>query len=309
MPIHQEPGLDLERSLRAVVGLQSSIPEDAFTAPILGTERAGSGVVIREDGLVLTIGYLITEAETVWLTSMEGRGVPGHPLAYDQETGFGLVQALGRLDLPALDLGDATLCDVGDPVVLAGGGGKYVQAGVVSKHEFAGYWEYLLEEAIFTTPAHPLWGGAALIGADGRLLGIGSLLLQMADGAATQDINMVVPINLLTPILDDLLRHGQVRTPPRPWLGLYAAEREGTVVVLDTDERGPAAAAGVRAGDILSEVRDQDITGLADFYRKIWACGPAGTEIALRVVRGKRDQWVRVRSTDRATLLRKPLLH
>ncbi len=309
MPFPQEPGLDLERTLRAVVGLQATIPEDAFTAPILGTERAGSGVVIREDGLVLTIGYLITEAETVWLTSMEGRGVPGHPLAYDQETGFGLVQALGRLDLPALDLGVSAGCEVGDPVVLAGGGGKYVRSGIVSRHEFAGYWEYLLEEAIFTAPAHPLWGGAALIGADGRLLGIGSLLLQMADGTATQDINMVVPIDLLPPILDDLLTHGHVRTPPRPWLGLYAAEREGTVVVLDTDERGPAAAAGVRAGDILSEVRDQDITGLSDFYRKIWACGPAGTEIALRLVRGKRDQWVRVRSTDRASLLRKPLLH
>lgn len=309
MPIHQEPSLDLERSLRSVVGLQASIPEDAFTAPILGTERAGSGVVIREDGLVLTIGYLITEAESVWLTNTDGRGMPGHALAYDQGTGFGLVQALGRLDLPALDFGDSSMSAVGDQVILAGGGGRYVRAGIVSKHEFAGYWEYLLDEAIFTAPAHPLWGGTAMIGADGRLLGIGSLLLQMADGAATQDINMVVPINLLPPILDDLLTHGQVRTPPRPWLGLYAAEREGTVVVLDIDERGPAAAAGVRAGDILSEVRDQDITGLADFYRKIWACGPAGAEIALRLVRGKRDQWVRVRSMDRASLLRKPLLH
>lgn len=309
MPIHQEPSLDLERSLRAVVGLQSSIPEDAFTAPILGTERAGSGVVIREDGLVLTIGYLITEAETVWLTNMEGRGLPGHALAYDQETGFGLVQALGRLDLPALEIGDASMSEVGDPVILAGGGGKYVHADIVSKHEFAGYWEYLLDEAIFTAPAHPLWGGTAMIGADGRLLGVGSLLLQMVDGGTTQDINMVVPINLLPPILDDLLTHGHTRTPPRPWLGIYAAEREGTVVVLDIDERGPAAAAGVRAGDILSEVRDQDVTGLADFYRKIWACGPAGAEIALRLVRGKRDQWVRVRSTDRGNLLRKPLLH
>jgi len=301
--------LDLQRSLRSVVGLQASIPEDAFTAPILGTERSGSGVVIRDDGLVLTIGYLITEAETVWLTNLDGRGMPGHALAYDQETGFGLVQALGPLNLPALEFGDISRYEVGDPVVLAGGGGKYVNAGIVSKHEFAGYWEYLLDEAVFTAPAHPLWGGAAMIGRDGRLLGIGSLLLQMADGPATQDINMVVPINLLPPILEDMRKYGQVRKPPRPWLGLYAAERDGTVVVLDIDERGPAAAAGVRAGDILSEVRDQDITGLADFYRKIWSCGPAGTEIALRVVRGNRDHWVRVHSMDRAGLLRKPRLH
>jgi S1-C subfamily serine protease len=309
MPTHQEPSLDLQRSLRSVVGLQASIPEDAFTAPILGTERSGSGVVIRDDGLVLTIGYLITEAETVWLTNLDGRGMPGHALAYDQETGFGLVQALGPLNLPALEFGDISRYEVGDPVVLAGGGGKYVNAGIVSKHEFAGYWEYLLDEAVFTAPAHPLWGGAAMIGRDGRLLGIGSLLLQMADGPATQDINMVVPINLLPPILEDMRKYGQVRKPPRPWLGLYAAERDGTVVVLDIDERGPAAAAGVRAGDILSEVRDQDITGLADFYRKIWSCGPAGTEIALRVVRGNRDHWVRVHSMDRAGLLRKPRLH
>jgi S1-C subfamily serine protease len=301
--------LDLDQALRSIVAIHSSIPEDGFTAGILGTERAGSGVVIRESGLVLTIGYLITEAEDVWLTSADGRIIPAHALAYDQETGFGLVQALGRLDLPALDLGAATEAEVGDPVILAGGGGsQFVRASIVSKQEFAGYWEYLLDEAIFTAPAHPSWGGAGLLGTDGKLLGVGSLLLQMTRTGVTQDINMVVPIDLLPPILDDLLAYGQVNKPPRPWLGVYSAESDGKVVVVNVAEGGPAAAAGVRRGDIVSDVRDLDVDGLADFYRKVWSSGPAGTEIPIRVVRDKRGLWLRIRSADRGSFLKKPRL-
>ncbi|MDQ2705370.1 MAG: S1C family serine protease, partial [Pseudomonadota bacterium] len=172
--------MNIETVLRSVVALRSSIPEDAYTAGTLGSLREGSGVVIRESGLVLTIGYLITEAEEVWLTTEDGRVVPAHPLAYDQETGFGLVQALGQLDLPALDLGDASGARIGDPVVLADGAGQYVEADVVARQEFAGYWEYLLDDAIFTAPAHPSWGGAALVDEDGKLVGIGSLRLQMS---------------------------------------------------------------------------------------------------------------------------------
>jgi len=301
--------LDLDQALRSIVAIHSSIPEDGFTAGILGTERAGSGVVIRESGLVLTIGYLITEAEDVWLTSADGRIIPAHALAYDQETGFGLVQALGRLDLPALDLGAATEAEVGDPVILAGGGGsQFVRANIVSKQEFAGYWEYLLDEAIFTAPAHPSWGGAGLLGTDGKLLGVGSLLLQMTRTGVTQDINMVVPIDLLPPILDDLLAYGQVNKPPRPWLGVYSAESDGKVVVVNVAERGPAAAAGLRRGDIVSDVRDLDVDGLADFYRKVWSSGPAGTEIPIRVVRDNRGLWLRIRSADRGSFLKKPRL-
>ena len=305
----KEKSLDLEHALRSIVTLQASVPEDAFTASVLGTQRAGSGVVIREDGLVLTIGYLITEAKEVWLTNADGRIVQAHALAYDQETGFGLVQALGALDLPALDLGNAEAAKVGDPVVLAGGGGgRFVRANIVSKHEFAGYWEYLLDEAIFTAPAHPLWGGAGLIGADGKLLGVGSLLLQMAEKGAVRDINMIVPINLLPPVLDDLLNYGQINKPPQPWLGVYSNERDGKVVVVDVDGRGPAAAAGLREGDVISDVRDQEVEGLADFYRKVWNSGPAGTEIPVRVVRGKRDMWLRIKSANRSSFLKKPRL-
>jgi len=303
--------LDIEHALQSIVALHSSIPEDGFTAASLGTERVGSGVVIRDTGLVLTIGYLITEAENIWLTTAGGRVVPAHALAYDQETGFGLVQALDRLDLPAIDLGSASAARLGDPVVLAGGGrGHLVHSSIIGKQEFAGYWEYLLEEAIFVAPAHPLWGGAGLIDEQGRLLGIGSLLMQqMGSSGQTQDINMIVPIDLLGPILDDLLTYGQVNKPPRPWLGVYSAESDGKVVVASVAERGPAAAAGLRQGDVIAGVRDLGVESLADFYRKLWSSGPAGTEIPIEIVRDGRSFWVRVRSADRGSYLKKPRLH
>jgi len=300
--------MEIDTVLKSVVTVQANIPEDGFTASILGTERSGSGIVIRDNGLVLTIGYLITEAETIWLTTRGGRVVPGHALAYDQETGFGLVQALGRLDLPAVRLGQSGKAEVGDPVTLAGGQGDAVEARIVTKQEFAGYWEYLLDEAIFIAPAHPSWGGAGLFNADGDLIGIGSLLLQMASKGETQDINMVVPVDILRPILDDLLNRGQVDRPPRPWLGVYSAESDGKVVTINVDRRGPAAAAGLRQGDIVTDVRNLEVEGLADFYRKLWASGPAGTEIPIRIVRDRRDMWLRIKSTDRNSYLKKPVL-
>ena len=181
-PKPEDYAYDLDRALNAVVGLRAIIPGDAFTAETLGTERAGNGVLIRGNGLVLTIGYLITEAETIWLSLNDGRSVPGHVLGYDQETGFGLVQALAKLDMPALEIGQSAAASVGERVVVGGAGGRQrsVAARIVAKQEFAGYWEYVLDEAIFTAPAHPNWGGTALIGPAGDLLGIGSLQLQQA---------------------------------------------------------------------------------------------------------------------------------
>jgi len=298
----------IDEMLRSVVAVRATIPDNAFTASGLGTLREGSGVVIGNDGLVLTIGYLITEAEEVWLTTHEGRVVAGHALAYDQETGFGLVQALGRLDLPALDLGKSGKTQLGDPVVFADGTGRFVEGHIVAKQEFAGYWEYLLDEAIFIAPAHPSWGGAALVDAKGKLIGIGSLRLQMSQGSEVADINMVVPIDLLPPILDDMLTRGQANRPPRPWLGVFSAESDGDVVVMSVAEEGPAARAGIRRGDVISDVRDGAVGGLADFYRKLWTAGPAGAEVPLRIVRDGRESWLRVKSADRNAFLLRPHL-
>src|SRR3989441_7836421 len=210
-PKPEEARFDLEAALDSMVLLRAEVPEDAFTAGILGTERIGNGVVVRDDGLVLTIGYLITEATTIWLNTNKGAAVPGHPLAYDQPTAFGLVQPLGRLGAPALARGTAASCRVGDEVVVAGHGGRKhaLKAKLIAKREFAGYWEYVLDEALFTAPAHPQWGGAAVVGSDGRLLGIGSLVIEESQSGRKVQGNMAVPIDLLEPILEDLLKFGR----------------------------------------------------------------------------------------------------
>ena len=312
-PKPEAVGFDLDRALSSVLSLRSEIPDDAFSAATLGSERAGNGVVIGADGLVLTIGYLITEAASVWLVSAEGAATPAHVVGYDQVTGFGLVQALGRLGVPAIELGSSAGTRVGDEVIVAGAGGRAhaLTARIVSKREFAGYWEYLLDEAIFTAPPHPSWGGAAMIGGDGALLAIGSLLVQEAEGPGrAQDGNMFVPIDLLPPILDDLMRFGKVDRPPRPWLGLFATEAGGALVVagLATSD-APAARADLRVGDVLLKVAGAPITDLAEMFRRIWSLGAAGTLIPLTISRDGAEFTVAVQSADRNAFLKSPGLH
>jgi S1-C subfamily serine protease len=300
--------MDIDTASKSVVALRATVPDDAFTAAGLGTSREGSGVVIGNRGLVLTIGYLITEADEVWLTTQDGKVHAAHPLAYDQETGFGLVQSLGDLGLPAVPLGKSGAAQLGDAVTLIDGLGRATRASIVARQEFAGYWEYLLDEAIFTAPAHESWGGAALLGSNGELLGIGSLRLQMIEKGQVADINMAVPIDLLPPILDDLVTRGQADRPPRPWLGVFSAESDGDVVVMNVSPNSPADKAGIQRGDIISDIRDEQVGGLADFYRKVWGLGPAGAEVPLRLVRDGRENWVRVKSADRNSFLKRPQL-
>lgn len=305
---------DLTEVLNSVVALKVGVPADAFSARTLGTEREGSGVVIRSDGLVLTIGYLVGEAETIWLTTASGRVIPGHALAYDFETGFGLVQALGKLEAPALPLGAAETPATGTQTVLAaapqGPGGGAVACSVVAKEPFAGYWEYLLEEALFTAPAHPSWGGAALIGEDGRLIGIGSLVLQHRDPRGRRlDLNMSVPIGLLHPILDDLLAYGRVNKPARPWLGLYAADQEEGIVLASVASKGPAERAGLRAGDRIVSLDGAEVPDLATLWRTLWSRGSAGVSVNVEAERDGRRFSVAVTSADRASFLKAPKLH
>ncbi|MEW6688402.1 MAG: S1C family serine protease [Pseudomonadota bacterium] len=302
---------DLEAAFDAVVMLRAEIPDDAFTASILGTERAGNGVVIGEDGLVLTIGYLITEAQSIWLASNRGAAVAGHALAYDQATGFGLVLPLAPLGVRPLARGSAAAAVPGDEVIVIGHGGRThsLKARIVAKREFAGYWEYVLDYALFTAPAHPQWGGAALLGADGRLIGIGSLLVQEALGERAVDGNMFVPVELLEPILADMRALGRPARPARPWLGIYATEVEGRVVIGGLAPGGPAERAGVMLGDVVLEAAGERVDSLAALFRKVWSLGAAGAEVALTLARRGELTQARIRSADRSDFLKKPSLH
>ena len=248
----------------------------------------------------------------MWLVTGDGRAVPGHVLGYDYATGFGLVQALGCLDLPALALGDSKRLSVGERVVVGGVGGRQrsVAAHVVARQEFAGYWEYVLDEAIFTAPAHPHWGGTALLGPDGDLLGVGSLQLQHgSEGGRAVPLNMIVPIDLLPPILDDLILTGRANRPMRPWLGLFATEDEEKIVIMGLAGDGPARRAGLRSGDIVRAVAGEKVGDLAAFFRAIWALGDAGVEVPLTIVREGDRFDVRVTSGDRGRFLKTPRLH
>ena len=309
-PRDEDVDFELAAALDAVVELRAEVPEDAFTAATLGTERGGNGVVIAED-VVLTIGYLITEAETVWLTSRSGKVVQGYPLAYDQATGFGLIRALGPLGVSAIARGSAASVARGDRVyVLSHGGRRHaLRTRISDKREFAGYWEYLLDEALFTAPAHPEWSGAALLNGQGELVGIGSLLTQESSQGETVQGNMSVPVDLLEPILDSLLATGQSGRAPRPWLGMYLGESEGQLVVAGPSQGGPAQRAGVQLEDMVIDVAGQRVTSLGAFFRAAWALGPAGVTVPITLARGAELLRLSLQSVDRNDMMRKPLMH
>ncbi|MCC6196272.1 MAG: serine protease [Burkholderiales bacterium] len=309
-PVAAEVDFDLDRALQAVVRLASRIPEDGFTASILGTERIGNGVVIRDNGLIVTIGYLITEAETVWITANDGRAMPGHPLAYDFATGMGLVLPLAPLGIRPIAFGSAADVSVDDEVYVIGHGGRghALKAEVFARREFAGYWEYLLDVALFTSPPHPEWSGAALLDRRGRLIGIGSLFVQEAAGDEVRKGNMFVPIDVLTPILESLVTTGRSQRPSQPWLGMYTSEDNQRLVVGGLAEGGPAERAGVRQGDVIVAVADKRVATLAELFRSVWQLGPCGTEIPITLGRDGKTLPVIVQSADRGDYLKKPSL-
>jgi S1-C subfamily serine protease len=268
----------------------------------LGREREGSGILIDNDGLVVTIGYLMVEAYAAEITTNDGHTVPATVVGYDNETGFGLLRAMEPLKIKPLPLGKAADVKHDDVVVISshGGADMVAPAKVISKREFAGNWEYLLDEAIFTAPPHPAWSGAALISREGKLVGVGSLIVGDAagDGEKTAG-NMFVPIDALAPILADLLSSGRVAGPGKPWLGLNTDIWHGRLFVTRVTRGGPAEKAGLKRGDVIVSVNGERTRTLADFYRKIWAQGAAGTTIHLDVLQDAGMARLDVRSVNR----------
>jgi S1-C subfamily serine protease len=299
-------GEQAEELLKAVVKISATVPAEAFTAKTLGTEREGNGVVIDSQGLILTTGYLILEAEKIEIIGPGGKAIPGSFVGYDHETGFGLLRADRALGIEPMKLGEPSKVEEGDPVLIAGYGGKDSVQGarVIARKEFAGYWEYLLEKAIFAAPPHAGFGGAALIGRDGKLLGIGSLFSQVVfPGLGSIPCNVFIPVDLLGPILNDLIAKGRPGKAPRPWLGVNVEEAHGRVFVKKVTPGGPAEKGGLQEDDLILTVNGKPVSGLADLYRKVWALGEAGVETAFRVLRGVEIREVKVRTADRYQFL------
>ncbi|MDP1538168.1 MAG: S1C family serine protease [Burkholderiales bacterium] len=282
----------------SVVKLTVKAVPDARSARTLGPQREGTGVVIDSSGLVLTIGYLVTEADTVELATADGRKFPANVVGYDNATGLGLVKSLQPLPIKPVDFGQSSVANLRDIVLIVGYDGV-APAYIVSKRPFVGYWEYLLDEAIYTAPATVNWQGAALLSREGKLLGIGSLAVGDAVGQGGIPGNMFVPIDTLKPVLGDFIANGRATTKPRPWLGITSQEVQGKVIITRVTNEGPAEDAGLQAGDIIVGLSGQPLTGQADFYKRLWKSGEAGVEVTLDVLKGNKVEPVKVKSIAR----------
>jgi S1-C subfamily serine protease len=293
--------------ISAVVRVRTKALPDARTRRTLGVEREGSGVVIDDEGHVLTIGYLVLEPDAIEVTDAGNKTVPARLVGYDHATGFGLLKLQGTLDATAVVFGDSDPLGLREPVmVLPWGGAQAASVGyVVSRREFTGAWEYLVDSAIFVAPPTAAWAGAALVNREFKLVGIGSLLVRNI-GPPGEPIpgNMFVPIDLLKPILSDLKSRGRAPGAPRPWLGLRTESAHGRLFVLGVSEEGPADLAGLKRGDIVLAVGPDAVTTRAELYRKIWDLGPAGIDVPLRILHDGETRDIGVKSIDRSDFFR-----
>jgi S1-C subfamily serine protease len=294
----------------ALVSITAHVPEDAMSAGLLGTERVGHGVRIRDDGLIATIGYVVHEADNLWIGARD-TVVPGFVVGYDFDSGLALVKPSLPLNGPTMPLGSADALVVGDAVTVMSSGGKEqsIDARVVAKQEFAGRWEYVLDQAVFTTPPHDSWSGAALVDSQGRLCGLGSLVIQgFETQAGTSTVNMFVPIELLAPIVDEIIQHGRRLSPPRPWLGMLVHDDQQDLTVVGVYRNCPADKAGLRPGDIIVGIDDEPVIGLANMFRRVWSLGSAGVDVPLNVLRNTEKMQHKVRSGDRVGFQRRGTL-
>jgi S1-C subfamily serine protease len=327
-PNQEDLSFDLYNALDAVVRLTAEIPEDAFSAKTLGQEREGNAVLINEDGFLLTIGYLVVDARSINIKAYGGQPVSAEVVGYNHETGLAIIHALDKLPITPIKLGSAENLNEQDPVIIAPYGGEHhsISAKVVSRREFAGSWEYMIEKAIFTTPIHPNWSGAALINNEGKLCGIGSLWVDDAEQKnkkITGDItdepqknapknspgNMFVPIDLLKPIYDDLVSFGMVSGKQRPWLGMYTSEAMDQLFVSGVIPGAPADLAEIEPGDIVIAINDQEVTSLNEMYQLMWSSGTAGSEITFNLRRDGDYIEIIVKSDNRYSFMEKRKNH
>lgn len=293
---------EAENVLAAVVHVKTKAIAGARSSPTLGETREGSGVVIDERGDIVTIGYIVIEADSIEITTQDNRTVPATLVGYDHASGFGLIRPSAPLGVRPMPMGLADDLSMHEPVMILPAGGREAAslAYVVSRRKFTGSWEYLLESAIFTAPPTLQWAGAALVSREGRLVGIGSLLVRDALEAGSQVAgNMFVPIDLLKPILPDLIEKGRRSGPARPWMGLATDELQGHLIVSRVSPEGPADKAGIKSGDIVVGVGRNAVQSQEELYRKVWALGPAGVDVPLKVLQGVDLRELKLRSIDR----------
>ena len=296
----QAPSID--ELLSGVVRIKTFINPDARTRENLGREREGSAVVLDSDGLVLTIGYLMVEAHAAEIVTHDGRTVPANIVGYDHESGFGLLKALAPLKVRPMPMGASSEVKERDSMMVASHGGAQGAAAVaiISKRTFAGNWEYLLDDAIFTSPPHSAWSGAALVNREGKLVGIGSLIVGDASGRGDGvPGNMFVPIDQLKPILADLIADGHASAPATPWLGITTEDVRGTLVVSRVTAGGPAEKAGIKRGDIVAGIDGIAPRDLIDFYREIRRVGRAGVEVPLDIQQDGEKRRIGIKSMNR----------
>lgn len=305
---------EIKEKLKSIVSISSLVPEHAQTATILGTKRTGNGVLVNQMGLIVTIGYLIAEAKQIWITTAHDETVMADTVLYDYESGLGLLKPLGPISIPSVIVANRDKkVNVGDKgYLLAGFGGleQTIAVDITSCDSFTGYWEYVLEQAFYTAPAHPSWGGAALLNKRGELAGIGSLYLENPPTSNTEfSGNLCVPIELLWPSFWELRESGNTINNNRPYLGFFVSQVEGQFRVLGLYNSSPAALAGIKTGDIINSINGVVPQTLSHLFKLIWKAGPAGTVISIEIESRDKHTSIDVMSAERKAIWINPTLH